>query len=354
MHLNAIRLQLIDDVNDLGIAQIATVLLERQSQNIDFGTFDVATAGDHVLDGLLGDELPHAIIDTPASQDDLRVVAQHLCLVSQVVGIHANAVAANQAWFETQKVPFGPRCFKHLGGINAHLVKNDGQLVHQRNIQIALGILDHLCSLGCLDAGGPVNPRHNDGFIQLGYLVQGLRRIARHNLENLGQRMLFVTRIDTLRRVTHKKVLFPGQPRFPLQHGNTDILCRTGIDSGLKHHNRAFFHVPRHTRTGTCQRPKVWNVRVVHRRRHRHHNNVRFSQQAGIGGVDRVSRAAHVAVGQLARRINVLTARLHLGLRYIKPNRAPTLAKLHHQGQTHVTQANDRNYLHNEISKAFM
>jgi hypothetical protein len=61
------------------------------------GALDGCAGCDHLLDGLLGDELAHAVVDAPAGQDDLRVVAQHLGLVGQVVGVDADAVAAHQA-----------------------------------------------------------------------------------------------------------------------------------------------------------------------------------------------------------------------------------------------------------------
>ena len=114
---NAVGLQLVNDVDDLGVAQVGAVLLEGQAQHIDAGALDATAAGDHLLDGLLGNEFTHAVIDAPAGQDDLRVVAQHVGLVGQVVGIDADAMAADQARLELQEVPFGAGGFQHLGGV---------------------------------------------------------------------------------------------------------------------------------------------------------------------------------------------------------------------------------------------
>ena len=51
----------------------------------------------------------HAVVDPPAGQDHLGVVAQALGLGGQVVGIDADAVAADQARRERQEVPLRRR-----------------------------------------------------------------------------------------------------------------------------------------------------------------------------------------------------------------------------------------------------
>ena len=74
---------------------------------------------DHLLDRLLGDELAHAVVDAPAGQDHLRVVAEHLRLVRQVVRVDADAVAADQARAERQEVPLGAGRLQHLERVDA-------------------------------------------------------------------------------------------------------------------------------------------------------------------------------------------------------------------------------------------
>ena len=61
----------------------------------------------HVLDGLLGDKLSHAIVDAPPRQYDLRMIADHIGLVGQVIRIDTDAVSAYQAGPERQEIPFG-------------------------------------------------------------------------------------------------------------------------------------------------------------------------------------------------------------------------------------------------------
>ena len=144
-----------------------------------FDALDLEAGGDHRLDGLFGDEFGHAVVDAAAGQDHLRVVADHLGLVRQVVRVDADAVAAHQARAERQEVPLRAGGLQHFQRVDADLVEDDGQLVHQRDVQVALGVLDDLGGLGHLDAGGAVHAGLDDRFVQRGDAVQGLRRRRR-------------------------------------------------------------------------------------------------------------------------------------------------------------------------------
>ena len=72
-----------------------------------------------LLDGLLGDELAHAVVDAAAGEDHLRVVAEHVGLVREVVRIDADAVAADQAGAERQEVPLGAGGLQHFQRVDA-------------------------------------------------------------------------------------------------------------------------------------------------------------------------------------------------------------------------------------------
>ncbi len=52
------------------------------------------------------------------------MVAEHFRLVSKVVGVDADAVAADQTGLELEEVPFGASSFEHLGGVDAELVED--------------------------------------------------------------------------------------------------------------------------------------------------------------------------------------------------------------------------------------
>jgi hypothetical protein len=275
--------QFVDDVDDLGVAQVATVFLEGEAQHVDLGTLDIAAAGNHVLDGLLGNELAHAVVDAAAGQDDLRVVAQHLGLVRQVVGVDTDAVAAHQARFELQEVPLGAGGLQHLGGVDADLVKDDGQLVHERDVEVALGVFDDLGGLGRLDAELPVHAGTMMVFVQLGNLLQRLGRVARDDLEDLGERVFLVAGVDALGRIADKEVLLPLQARFTLQHRDADLFGGAGVHGGLIHHDGALLHVAARAGAGADERAEVGDVRVVDRRGHGHDRGlVQIRRKASI------------------------------------------------------------------------
>ena len=306
--LDAVGPQLMDDVDDLGVAQVAAILLECQTQHVDLGALDVAARCDHQLDGLFGDELAHAIVDAPAGQDDLRVVAQHFGLVRQVVGVHADAVPADQAGLEAQEVPLGSCSFQHFGGVDAQLVENDRQLVHQGDVEVALGVLDHLGRLRGLDGRGPVHAGHDDLLVEPGHSLQGCRRVARDDFQDLGKGVFLVAGVDPFRRVADEEVLFPLHAGLAFQHRYAHVLRRAGVDRGLIDHDGTLLHVPAHAGARTDQRTKIRDVGAVDRRGNGHHDDVCLAQEAGVGGVDRVGGKAHVCVRQFARRIDTTLA----------------------------------------------
>ena len=104
----------------------------------------------------------HVVVDAPAGQDDLRVIADRLRLVGQVVRIDADAVAADQARPERQEVPLGAGGLQHVFGVDAQSVEDQRQLVDQRDVDVALGVLDDLGGLGHFDAGRLVRAGDDD------------------------------------------------------------------------------------------------------------------------------------------------------------------------------------------------
>ena len=59
------------------------------------------------LDHVVGDEGGHAVVNAPPGQDHLRVEADLLRLVRQIIRIDANTVTTDQARTEGLEVPFG-------------------------------------------------------------------------------------------------------------------------------------------------------------------------------------------------------------------------------------------------------
>ncbi len=79
------------------------------------------------------------------------MIADFLSSVGQIIGVDANAVAADEARLKWQEVPLRRGCRQHFGRVEPELVEDDRELVHQGYVEVALRVLDHLRCLGHLD-----------------------------------------------------------------------------------------------------------------------------------------------------------------------------------------------------------
>ena len=135
-----------DHVDHLGIADVGHVRLEGEPEHQDR-----ACAGAAALVDRVGDPLAHAVIGRPPGEDHARQIAEALRAVAEIIRIDADAVAADQARAEGEEIPLGPGGLEHVQGGDAELAENLGDLVHEGDVDVALGILDHLGRLGGLD-----------------------------------------------------------------------------------------------------------------------------------------------------------------------------------------------------------
>ena len=242
-HARAVGFQLADHVDDARIAQIRAIFLEGEAQHDDWRVFYLPAVAHEILDCLLRDELAHAVVDPPPRHDDFRVVAKHLGLVSQIIRIHADAVPADEAGAKRQEIPLGTRRLKDLQRVDADPVENDRQLVHQRDIEVTLRVLDDLGRFRDLDARRGMNTRRDDACVNIPDAREGFRRVARDDLDDPGQRAFLVARIDPLRRIADEKVLLPGKAGLLLDDRDADFLGRSGIDRRFENDGRAAFQV---------------------------------------------------------------------------------------------------------------
>ena len=79
------------------------------------------------------------------------MIAGSLGPMGEIIRVDTDAVAADEAREERQEVPLGSCRRQHVAGIDAHLMKDRGQLIHERYVEIALGVFDHLRRLGNSD-----------------------------------------------------------------------------------------------------------------------------------------------------------------------------------------------------------
>ena len=81
-----------------------------------------------------------ASFDAPAGKDHLRMEADRLRLVGQIIGIDADAVAADKAGPIAVKVPLRAGGGQDVGGIQAEFLEQHGQFVHERDVDVSLDV----------------------------------------------------------------------------------------------------------------------------------------------------------------------------------------------------------------------
>ena len=107
---------------------------------------------------------------------------------------------------EAQEIPFGPGRRQHVARRDPKPIEDDRKLVHQRDVEIALGVLDDLGRLGDLDRRRPMNTGADDAAIHRGDPLQGLVVLARDDLRDRLEAMFAVAGIDPLRRVAELEI----------------------------------------------------------------------------------------------------------------------------------------------------
>ena len=74
--------------------------------------------------------------------------ADRLRLVRQIIGIDADAVAADEARAEGRKFHLVPAAASTSRGVEAEVLEQHGKLVDQRDVHVALDVLDDLGGFG--------------------------------------------------------------------------------------------------------------------------------------------------------------------------------------------------------------
>lgn len=174
IHLGAVDTQGVDQIDDPGIAYIRAILLEGQTHHQQTRPLNRNFCADHQAYDIAGNIFAHPVIDPAAGQNHIRMMAHRLGLVGQIVGIDADAVPTHQARAKVKEIPLGGRGVKHIGGIDTHTPENHCQFINQSDIDIPLGVFNHLGGLGDLDGRGAVNSRIDHLAIEAGQFFRGL------------------------------------------------------------------------------------------------------------------------------------------------------------------------------------
>ena len=162
-------------------------------------------------------------------------------------------MAADQPRIEFLEIPFGRRGGEHVAGIDVERSNKRRQLVHEGDIEVALGVLDHLGGLGHLDRRRAMDAGGDDRAVDVGDDAQRLLVLARHHFGDGFEAMVLVARIDALRRIADGEIGAAAQARRALENGHAILFHRAGIDrrfinhdvAALEHRGRRYREAPK-------------------------------------------------------------------------------------------------------------
>jgi hypothetical protein len=117
-------------------------------------------------------------------------VADLVGFVRQVVRIDADAVASHQSGLERQEVPFRTRGGQDIVRVDAEFAEQQGKLVDEGDVDVALGVLDDLRGFGDANRGGAVGSGRDDALVETVDELCGLRGGPAGDLDDRAQTAL--------------------------------------------------------------------------------------------------------------------------------------------------------------------
>ena len=269
------------------------------------------------------------------------MIAQLLGLGGQVVRIDADAVSADKSRLKRHEVPLGRGRPEDVRGGDPDPVKNKRQLVHEGDVEVPLGVLDHLGRLGDPDALRPMDARLDDLLVGRGDSLQGRRAVAGDDLHDTLEGVLAVTWVDPFGRVTEEEVLPGLEPASLLDDRSADLLGHAWVDGGFEDNDgTGLDRLSDQFRRGN-QGPQIRPVVLVDRGRDR--DNIEAAILQVLAGGTITQPALHQFVsGMLTRGILTLAKPRKLPLVNVEPYDIRTLrGKGQRDGQAHVAQTDN-------------
>ena len=257
-------------VDHFRVSCVRTVFLECKSEYGDLCLLDRSARGDEVLDAVLRHVLAHVVIDTSAGKDYLAVVSEHLGFICQIIRVDSDAVPAYKARIELEEVPLCTGRFEYRLCVHTHFVEYYRQLVHERDVDVALAVFDDLSGLGYLYAFGPVYTRFDDQLVDLRDTVESFLVHAGYYLGDRLEPVDLVARVYPFRRVSDLEILSAFETGFLFEYRHADLFGNARIDRGLKHYHGSLFQVSAEYPRRSFYRLEVRRVVFVNRSRDCH------------------------------------------------------------------------------------
>ena len=203
---------------------------------------------------------------------------------------------------EGQEVPFGAGGVQHVARIDAQPIADQGDLVDQGDVDVALGVFQHLGELGDADRGGAMGAGADHAAVGRVDDVQRLWRVGRHDLQDGVEAPLLVAGIDALGRVADVEVDLPFQAGCLFEDGNAHFLGDAGIDGRFVDDDVALLQDAADGGRGAAQRREIRLLAGVDRGGDRDDMEVRRREILGRRREAQAGRL-EVAVVDLARPV---------------------------------------------------
>ena len=286
----------------------------------------------------MGDEAAHVVIDAPPRRDERRIIAEILRLIDEVVRIDADAVTADESRTEAQRIPLRIHRIRHSRSVDVHAVKDESELVHKGDVDVALRVLRDLRRLRHANRRRTMQ-RLDDRAVNSGDRFKRLFVHARNDLDDVLQAMHLVAGIDALGRIADLELAAP-HARFPFQYGAANVLRHARIHGRLVDDDAARLQMPADDARRLLQRFEIGRLIALDRRRHGDDDERRHAQTRRIRRkVDALRRAFFR--GKLAHRIFARAAVRDLPLVTVIANDAEMPRKCHGERQPDIAQSHD-------------
>src|SRR5690554_5555460 len=118
----------------------------------------------------------------------------------------------------------------------------------------------------------------NDRAVELINYFCSFRCRAGGNLEDIGNTVLLISRIDPLRAIATEKVLVKGQARDALKYWHTVFFCRTRVNSRFVNDDITLLENLSYGFAGFDQRSEIRLFMFIDWCRHSHDKHITFFQ----------------------------------------------------------------------------
>ena len=254
-------------------------------------------------------------------------------------------MAADETGLEAQEVPLGARSAQYLVSSEPDTIANQSELVHERDVQIALHVLQRLGCLGNTNRGCPIHAGIDHGFVHASDSLKRLLVLSSDDLDNRLEGVCAIPRIDSLRRVAELEPCPAHEPAGPFQRRSANVLGHPRVDGRFVDDDAAGAQECPNCRTCAEQGGQIRSMLAIDGGRDSDDDKRRLAQRGRIGS-DVERRVGQGISIDLARFVDSSPQAGHaLGVQVEANGVGKTARKCERDWQTHVAETDDCNLL---------